>query len=206
MTITTVSTRSCERIYDVDGTRLRLFIITGGTPALSFEDHYFTQRYPDVERWDNHKYWNNGKYDHQKKPIQGPAATEVLPNGFDDLRTFVEVNLPKHTLRMKRVAALPFKHRKTSGRFHNTEYHYYFTLNVRILGHYISCVTMDSAHCSGQVGDDTKYITDAWRHLHAVLAKCPTKPTKPDGSGWPSWEDLTEDQFDKVKQAMEAVA
>lgn len=91
--ITRTSTSSCESLYDVvlDGEthRLRLWIITGGTPALCYADYRGeTRRYPEVEKWNN-AHWNGKRYKHQTPTkIEGPDLT-VLPRGEEDVYEYI---------------------------------------------------------------------------------------------------------------------
>jgi hypothetical protein len=79
---------------------------------LAFEDYSFTERFPQVEDWNN-KNWDNKelKYKHQTPGnIQGPTVA-VLPSGAGTLRDFVRRNLPLKQLRDERFKMLPFSGR-----------------------------------------------------------------------------------------------
>jgi hypothetical protein len=90
-----IKTSACRTSYDVDGLIIGLWIITGGTPAIEFEeDITFSQRFPiKDEKWTN-KNWNDEiiRYIHQiGKKIQGPTY-DVLPNGLKDIEKFIHKN------------------------------------------------------------------------------------------------------------------
>lgn len=205
MTVTQVAMSVCDTIYDVDGVRLRLWIITGGTPAVAFENYGFTQRYPAVERWSN-KHWKGHCYDHQdpaRAHLQGPTAAEVLPDGEDTLYQFVREYLPKLQLRMKRFEALPTRNLK-SRRFHDRDECLYFRASVEFRPHYIGCVILDSRFWTGRINDRDRPRMEAqgpnaqsWLALADTLDRYDT-PHR-------AWEDLTEDQFQEIVAALEAV-
>ena len=109
------STSSCTTTYEISGVKVLLWIIVGGTPALSFEDHSFIERFPKVESWSN-DFWDidEEKYEHQtKENVQGPTV-DVLPDGADTLRDFIKRNLPLKQLRDERYSLLPLQGRISS--------------------------------------------------------------------------------------------
>ena len=100
------STKACETTFEYEGQQLRLWIITGGTPAMSFADYSFTERYPVVEKWSDW-HWGYDKYEHQiAGHIVGPMPKDVLPCGLETVKAFLAVNLPLKQLREQRIAAI----------------------------------------------------------------------------------------------------
>ena len=108
--MTQQETKSSETIYNVEGISVRLWIIVGGQPALSFEDYSFQERYPITDkRWTEE--WDRKKeaYPHQDpKNLQGPTY-DVLPEGIHTLRKFVDKYRPMKELRERRNAAVPIR-------------------------------------------------------------------------------------------------
>jgi hypothetical protein len=102
-----ISTSACETVYDVDGVIIKLWIITGGTPAIDFDTYGFTKRFPAVEKWSDANYLKiENRYKHQERiNLQGPTF-EVLPNGEQDILDYIKENLPKRDLCLKRANEL----------------------------------------------------------------------------------------------------
>lgn len=107
MDITQISTTACQTTYKVGDHTLHLWIITGGQPAISFDDYSFSQRYPIIDkRWMADSPWK-GHYPHQDPThIQGPTF-DVLPEGQKSIEKYLNEHLPLKKLRMERFAALP---------------------------------------------------------------------------------------------------
>ena len=108
---------------------LQLWMITGGEPAIAYQgdDISMTQRYPEVPAYaikhrfndggpewpgDDRLKWE-GYYPHQtpidpKNPrrgvVVGPTPEEVLPNGWDDVRRFVDSTIADMLLFRRRTA------------------------------------------------------------------------------------------------------
>lgn len=96
MDIIQVSTSVGHTIYKVGDHTLRLWIITGGQPALALQDNTCTQTYPIKDtRW-TMEHWKirmcdgcYGCYDHQDPTnIQGPTF-DVLPDGAKSIYDFL---------------------------------------------------------------------------------------------------------------------
>jgi len=102
-----ISTSACETVYDVDGVIIKLWIITGGIPAIDFDSYGFTKRFPAVEKWSNDNYLKiENRYKHQERiNLQGPTF-EVLPNGEQDILDYIKENLHKRDLCIKRANEL----------------------------------------------------------------------------------------------------
>jgi hypothetical protein len=105
-----LETSSCETTYDFGGTIVKLWIITGGTPALALEDYSLTQRFPIVSKWSNENWLKEeNRYKHQNpNAIQGPTY-DVLPNGKQDIIDYALTNFPKAQTRQTRYNSLPIK-------------------------------------------------------------------------------------------------
>lgn len=104
-----VSTSTCETIYDFDGEKIRLWVITGGTPAISFVDYSFMEKFPVAEKYTNNK-WSKSKnrYIHQDPDnLQGPTAQEVLPEGLKTIYDYVIRHRPKKKQREDRYKDFP---------------------------------------------------------------------------------------------------
>jgi hypothetical protein len=114
MNITQVSTSSCLTTYKVDNHILFVSIVVGGEPLLSFMDYSFSERYPIKDkRWTvPHALWaKNNCYLHQidQNPIQGPTY-DVLPEGIETIRKFLDKYLPLKKLRKERVEKIELLH------------------------------------------------------------------------------------------------
>lgn len=109
-----LQTSACETTYDVGGTIVKLWIITGGTPALAMMgeniDYSFQQEFPPVQEWSNENWLKEeNRYKHQNpNAIQGPTY-DVLPNGKQDIINFALTNSPKAKTRQTRYNSLPIK-------------------------------------------------------------------------------------------------
>lgn len=102
--------RTCETIlhvhYQGEKFALRLSMIAGGTPHLSFErDFGAGKRYPVVAMWASGQ-WDKAKgcYDFQDpNNIVGPALS-VLPNGLQTVTEFIDEKLPELRQRVEERA------------------------------------------------------------------------------------------------------
>ena len=109
-----LKTTSCTTTYNVGGVTVKLWMITGGTPALAIMgengEYLLDKKYPDVQQWSNENWLKDeSRYRHQNpNAIQGPTY-DVLPNGKQDLIDFVVNNDPKAKLKQSRYKALPVK-------------------------------------------------------------------------------------------------
>lgn len=109
-----LQTSACETAYDVGGTIVKLWIITGGTPALAIIDanagYSFEQRFPHIQEWSNENWLKEERrYKHQNpNAMQGPTY-DVLPNGKQDIINFALTNAPKAQIRQNRYNSLPIK-------------------------------------------------------------------------------------------------
>ena len=127
-------TKACKTVYEIKGVKVLLWIITGGEPALAFEDYSFTEHFPPVasrgdDSWSNEDH----KYNHQdSNDMPGPTVA-VLPNGAETLRDFVRRNLPIKQLRHSRFSMLPFSGRITSRKKKNKETKSFSNYNLDLI-------------------------------------------------------------------------
>ena len=200
MKIEQINTTSCYTIYDVDGTKLRLFIITGGTPAIEFADDYsFCQRYPSFEHWSD-KYYHryngstviNSYYDHQDpNNIQGPKFEDVLPHGLKDVEKYLKKNLPLRNLRYKRHDRLPIRTVIKSKRVHDKDEGTYVTCELNLLSkHYVPLVTFNSKVYSGRCDKKIVLFNDWWKKSQEIFNTI-------FDSG-KVWETLSEEEYETI--------
>lgn len=106
-----VATSACETLYDVDGEKVRLWIIMGGEPCLAFEDYFDAQKFPVVEKYSDENWIKlQGRYRHQDKSnMLGPTAQELLPEGLKTIHDFVQKNIGKKRTRDSRYERFPIK-------------------------------------------------------------------------------------------------
>lgn len=191
-----IKTSSCESIYEVDGVCLRLWIIAGGTPAMSFDDYSFTKRYPIIdERWQAE--WN-GHYPHQigQNPVQGPAF-DVLPKGIKSVKEYLEENIPLKELREKRFYSLPIQNYILSKGFRDKENQTIVKFRINIQKHYISPLTTESNVYSGRCDNVIeKYAPEVFKKYAAFVNQL-SDASNNNGTLF-SLESITEDQFQKL--------
>ena len=194
MKINQINTTSCTTTYIVNGIKLRLWIITGGTPALSFEDYDYTQRYKPVEKWSS-KHYNHGKYDHQEyNCIQGPTF-DVLPNGIEDVKMFIKEHLPKKKLRDKRFDELPFRGELHSRRIHDKDNYCYSYCVLRLKRNSVNMVLVESKYYSSSEDELIYLFPNKWVNLAKIMKKYNNY----------KWEDLTEKQYNDICEAIKKV-
>lgn len=188
-----LSTSSCETIYEVDGVKLRLWIIVGGTPALSLIDYTFSQRYPIKDkRWID--YDNNLRcYPHQNcKHPQGPTF-DVLPEGEETIKKFLSDKLPLQELRMKRWNALPIRDKVVSKRIHDIDNHTFVTFGTELGYYHLPCVTASSNAYCGRCEEEIQRLAPEWFKRFASYIN----PIH-DKKMWTGWEGLTEDEYNQI--------
>jgi len=206
MNIIQLSTSSCQTIYRVDQYKILLWIITGGQPAMSFDDHTFTERFPITDtRWAvEHTEWKRlNRYPHQDpKAMQGPTF-DVLPEGRKTLVDFVAKNAPLLELREKRFGMLPdieaFMHRSIfcknnirSKRVHDAEERTYVTFKAELRNFRFGPVTASSASYSGRCEDKIASLAPEWWKRYAAFVS----PLCDANRG--SYEKLTEEEFKQL--------
>lgn len=205
MKIQQLSSSACESIIRADGVTLRLWIVTGGTPALSIDDHSFSESYDNVVPKFRHEYWLNDQhcYAHQivQNPIQGPTVDD-LPEGEETVRKYLEKTLPLQALRTKRKAVLKelFGLRELkSPRIHDEKERSYAHLKLDLTSWYRSSVLGESRYYVGRgyAAELAQQSTMAWKRLVELM----NDENLPD-----TWEELTEDQFNEVVEALKSVA
>ena len=200
MNIKLIETSSCESVYEVDNHKLRLYIITGGTPAIEFADDYsFCERYPAIEKWSDKHY--HGKYDsrmlysyydHQdrNKP-QGPTFEEVLPNGLKDLEAYLQKYVPLHKCRNERYKGLPISGVIRSKRVHDKQEHTFVTCELDLSRkHYIPPVTFNSGCYCGRFDEKIILFNEWWKKTSKIFNHLfDTNRT---------WESLSETEYKEV--------
>ena len=193
MNVKLIKTSSCESIYEVDGVKLRLWVITGGEPAMSFEDYSFTKRYPIIDkRWQAE--WN-GCYPHQieQNPIQGPSF-DILPKGIKSVKEYLEENIPLKELREKRFCSLPIQTPICSKGFRDKENHTIVKFKINIQKRYISPLTAESNAYAGRCDDVIeKYAPEVFKKYVAFV-----NPLFDNSGASCTLETLTENQFQKL--------
>jgi hypothetical protein len=138
---TQVSTTACETVYTFNGREIRLWIITGGIPCLSFNYGPFQERFPIVEKYsdgqlDKNKtnHWNYDLlcFDHQiadkmgNGKVQGPTPEDCFEDGWATFWNFYHSNIRKLELYEKRkeiISTLTNGGVLTSKRKHGKEDH-----------------------------------------------------------------------------------
>ena len=207
MQIERIKGSSCETFFNVNGEMIRLYVITCGTPALAFEDHSFSHRYPITDyRWVTSEFKDPSPVTAScKKPrytfqgmdtpdneIQSPGV-EVLPEGEATVAQFLEYYVPLRNLRRDRYESLPFKGLLRSKRFHNKEECYYYHLEVYINSRYISSVS-NSYQAQISFESNQKW----WQEYNSVVQQLSSEI----GRICPCYEELTESQFNRYREVL----
>jgi hypothetical protein len=198
-----VRTASCSTDYIVNGHKMILWIITGGTPALAFDDYSFIAQYPSIEKWQDHHYHglyrcSYSYYDHQdpNKP-QGPTFEDVLPNGISDLEAYLTKYLPLRELRKKRFDGLPVHGKLQSKKVKDVDEHTWVTCDIDIELNRLSPVTFNSRTYGGRCDKKIVLFNDWWKKVQKVM-----NPLFDSGK---DWETLTEEQYQDIcKHLLEA--
>ena len=205
MNIKQISTTARETIYEVNGHELRLWIITGGTPALSFNNYTYRKLYPDVKyKWSD-QHWQKDLrcYIHQNpKHLQGPTF-DVLPKGEESIAEYLETYLPKKQLCEKRVRGLPkyFKDTVTSPRVHDKDNRTYAFASIRIDNYHLSTVGIHSKNYGGRIEEKINLFSDWWVRAQAVFNPIYDKHRESrmdlemDGL---TWDCLTEEEYTAI--------
>lgn len=206
-----IATKTCESSYTVGEHKVRLWMISGGTPAIDFMggefECGFVKRYPKVELWSN-DHWQGCKYDHQSlEKMQGPTF-DILPNGKQDLIDFVTEFAPLREKRWERFDALPIRG-CSSPRFHDTYRNCYFRVDFEASPHSVGSLTANSNFIGTVAAQDRLYggpcrqeiaefANVAWSSFAALLDEL--NPVYEVG-----WESLSEKDFARVQEAIRAV-
>lgn len=193
MKIKQLSTSACQSTFDVDGHELRLWIITGGTPALAFTDYSFDRRYPSLPEWSNTHYHNkNGKswYDHQDPDnVQGPTF-DVLPNGLQDVEQFLRDNVPLRELRQARINGLPYRSRFVSRKVRDKEEHTLVHCELNLTRAYVPPVIFLSKAYAGRCDGKIVLFDEWWKKTQSLFnTLCDTNKT---------WESLSDKEYDTL--------
>ena len=153
------------------------YIITGGTPALSFSDHSFSQRYEDC-KIPNYTQENYRNHNITLDTIGGEAT----------IKHYLDENLSKFDIRTERFGKLPTDYLK-SPRFKDEVEHVYFHAQLELRSHYIAPVTVTSASYGGILDNKiSEYANDYWRELMAFF--------NPLFTAQKNWETLTVSEFE----------
>lgn len=195
-----LSTKSCETTFNVDGNILVLFIITGGIPAIQFDDYSFRQSYPSIPKWSDENFIyqdtdDNGKfiqshYSHQDpNNIQGPTF-DVLPNGLEDVKAFLDKHLPLKQLREKRFSQLPIREEIKSKPVLDKEEHTKVTCYLNLRKNYIPPVTFSPKIYGGRCDDRIVLFSDWWKKTQSIFNPLFDSEIK--------WEDLDEQKYVEI--------
>lgn len=214
LTVTRIEQSACASRFKVerngsDGSveYVRLWIITGGTPALALDDYSYTLRYPLVERFNN-AHWLGDHYRHQELEVQrnrygdrhhviSPAIDfDVLPHGLDDLAAFLDHTLPLRNKRDQRMAQLPPVHEIRSRRVHDTDNRTYAWAKIDIQPYGVSPITIESAQYGGRCDDKIVMFSQVWQDAQKAL-----NPLF-DRSASSTWESLSDDEFEQVRSTL----
>lgn len=170
MNVKKLSTSACETIYEIDGLRVSLWIITGGTPALGIQYTPYYQRFPCLEKYDDQKgKWlrDERRYIHQDpNNIIGPTPEEVLPEGWTTVENFVKENFPKYHLAKERVKNLPRRLPIYSRRAHDKEEHTYVIAHIGENSEFHTpVVTFSSARYAGRCMEKITLLDPWWKKM-----------------------------------------
>jgi len=92
--------------YEVEGVTVRLWIISGGYPAIGIGNFEMIKRYPLTDRrWTQSFDDECGLYPHQKSPDDGPDF-EVLPEGEKTFREYLKEKWIPYKVRNERMNLL----------------------------------------------------------------------------------------------------
>lgn len=198
-TATVKSCSACETKYVVmhEGMEFNvdLWIITGGTPCLSFHVTPFSKRYPIVERWTN-DHWQGciGHYDHQEgqNPVIGPKVEEVLPNGWADFWEYFDANYMKVIISERRRLVLREILPINQTVLDKSE-HCQLTAQLECWVNYfhIPPVTYNSRWGFGRMDDKVVLFDPWWKEASEIL-----NPMFDTGHLY--WCDLSEDKFQEI--------
>lgn len=197
-------------LCDGEWDKVRLWLIVGGTPALAFEHHDFTERYPTLPEYADEKLnpWlsiharnaNGCQYlDGNRYQSQQPGyilGTEILPEGDETLYKWLRHARPLRDLRHSR--SFQFGEGLRSRRYHDTDNRVYMYCEWRNTGYYLSPVTAHSTVYSGRCEDEiAKYAGLEWVNLMNTV--------NPLFDAQKNWEDLSDKEFEAVKIAVLAI-
>ena len=196
MKVKQVSTTACQTIYEVDGIRVRFFIITGGTPCIEFEDYSYSQRFENyaVCKWSN-RHWIKelGCYLHQDpKHIQGPTF-DVLPEGYKTVADWLAVCLPKKQLAEARFNGLP-RRDTISKRIRDREYRTMVSAKLRIEKQHVGNITLISNRYAGRVTEKIPLFGTWWIEADKLFTAIHERLR----NEFATWDRLTEDEYKAV--------
>lgn len=196
-----------DRVWDVevDGLKaeLRIWCIIGGTLAISFSDHFGSERY---------NYCAEGDFPYPLPndfvPYKWYAKPEHFTNGAEDIYNYVRVWHPRRELQLLRSQALGGFVK--SRRIHDSGNRVYGTVSIgekplpilrnRSSFRFLSPVTGDFPCWWGRVHGTELHLSmpDNWRELAKFADR--------DNTGTANWLwELSEDEFQEYKRLIEAV-
>lgn len=196
---TLVRTSACSTTYLVPETNIliELWIITGGTPALGIIDSPFSQRYPELEKFNDLKgKWSKHLlcYKHQDPSNpKGPTPDEVLPEGWQTFNNFYNTTYPSYKLSKDRVEKLPVKFPIISKRVHDKEDRTYVkaSLGRNLYNiHHIPCVTFESVAYCGRCDEKINLFNDWWKQTAILFNNISAR----------RWCDITDEQYNAICQ------
>jgi hypothetical protein len=199
MNITQISTSSSQTTYMVDNHILFVGIIAGEKPCLSFRDNSFSEEYPIKDkRWvvSFSEWAKNSCYPHQidQNPIQGPTY-DVLPEGIETIRKFIDKYLPLKRLReerIKEIELLPVRNgmsicsRKFLDRENKTKVH--FEIRINRFSPVVACSKVYGGRCEKEI-----------QRLAPLPYKKYADYANPIfDSANINWENLTDEQYNTI--------
>jgi len=196
-TATLISTSACTSVYNVNGKAIRVWIIVGGTPAISFDLSPYVQRFPIIEKWDK---WNKeiNRYEHQisQNKVIGPTPDEAFPNGWADFWAYYDKFLPKVQLDELRYNGLPIKKIVSKGK-RDKENHTIVRAEIDFHPYFIPPVTFSSGCYWGRCDNVISFFSEWWKSMQALL-----NPIF-DNNGGTTWSDLSEEKYKEIVTMLE---
>jgi hypothetical protein len=210
-----ISTSACSTIYEVDGHKIELWIITGGTPALGFSFSSFQQRFPVVEKYvDDHwiilkdscpenahynvNHWNKEQkcFDHQigQNPVIGPTPEEVFTDGWVTFWTWYYTTLPAYELCRERQLGL-LHNNIMSGYKLDREEHTKVRAELDAYRDWVSPVTFSSKIYGGRCDEKIVFFSAWWKKAQELF--------NPLADAHKKWNELTEAEYQELKAHIE---
>lgn len=191
---------SCETVYQVGERVIRLWIITGGTPALGFDMTPFENRFPKVEKWGNNHWLNKEvRYDHQiSGHIVGPRVEDVLPGGWSDFWVFYDANISILNLWEKRWSVVsgyfPILSKKVLDKVERT--FVIAKVDPAWSKFYVSPVTFTSKVYCGRCDEKIVLFSSWWVKAQGVL-------NRPRVNTSVRWDELSDLEFMEIVELFE---
>jgi hypothetical protein len=176
-----------------------LWIITGGTPALSLEHYDSSMRYDKLEMWDD-AHWNGRHYVHQDpNALVGPMPETVLPDGLKTVDAYLAHVLPRVEKRDRARALLPQVHQIKSQRKHDREDRTYVwaTISIRT---FVQPVVFESKYYGGRCTEKIVLFEPEWQRVQELTDAVVDRQT-----GVIEWWTLDDDTFMTLYDALWAL-